>query len=306
LVFEHQLLTESFSTVLLVLIVSLLAGLIRTFHATKFILLSVLCIAGVFLRPGYIALPFILVGILVWYFRRKVVVVAGLMVLVVYIGVLLIYAQTNVRYFQYRGISRIRDVNMLGKILTLRLPIEHTPDVGGIKQIIQDYRRDYTDTNPWQVFMRFPQLFGTDYLNSLGDFVGAAIRDNAYAYFIASTAQIPGAILNVSDENEVAYTTKRLEPLFEFLNRAYYATQYVLLLLIIAGPVYIVRGLLRRSRYNTYLLILASISLYHIVVAVYLGYADYTRHLSVAYPFMYILAFIFLYDVWKLLKRVLV
>lgn len=294
MVFEHQLLTESFSLFCLLCIVFWLVKLMKTFSWRVFFMTSILSIFVVFLRPSYIALPLVVSGLVGWrYWRRQIVIAVGA-VSVVYASLLIAYMQTNATYYKYQGISRISDVNLLGKILTYKLPIDTTPDTTGVKQIIGDYLSWNPDPNPWSVFRSYPQLYTIAYAKPLGDFVHAVVRNNIGTYFVRATREIPASLIDVSGENEIAYSTKRFEWLFSWLNSMYYWSQYINLIILVAAPYYILAALRKKNAQTSGYMVLSIVALYHIAFAVYLGYADFARHLSVVQPLLYFLSFSFI------------
>lgn len=295
--FEHQLLTESFSVLSLLIITYMVVRLTKRFDWRSFYSTSVLMIVVVFLRPSYIALPLVVFAILCWRHRSKFILLASICMLIVYGSVLFIYAETNARLVQYRGISRISDVNLLGKILTLRLQVASAPESQGVKEIIREYMETNEDVNPWSVFRAYPLLYRSEYAKPLGDFVHSVVSANAPTYVYEATKQIPYSLIDISEENDILYTTQRFNTLFKFLDWIYYYSQYINLAVLCAAPWYIMVALRKRNTKNAGYLVISIMILYHIAFAVYLGYADFARHLSVIQPLLYVLSFSFIGNV---------
>jgi hypothetical protein len=281
---EFSILTEAFSTFWLIIVIFLTVQLFKRFVLWQYALLSVLLIAGVFLRPIYIAFPLLITAVLYWYHQKKIVLVSGITTLCVYAIILFTYSQVNLTTFAYNGISRISDVNLLGKILLYNLPIAHAPDSDGVKAIVEDYRKTVNVIDPWQVYVVNPKLYEKEYAEPMAKFVRSVVLANIPAYLIGATREVPGAIVDYGD---MIYNFKYANPLFKTITNFYHFLQYGTYMVFIISPWLIYKALKERSVKSAGLLLLALVSLYHIAFGVYLGYAEYGRHLSVAIPVMY-------------------
>jgi hypothetical protein len=294
IIFEANLLTEAFATLWLMVVVYLVVLLLKKFDWWKLMTISILFIIGVFLRPSYIAFPFVLLGLLVWYYPKKIIMAASAMSISLYLMTLVVYTQANALYFQYPGISRISDVNILGKILKFSLPLGHATEVMGIKQLVNAYMVDNPQgIDPWQIYVDHPELYNNEYAVPMHLFVGEVLRENIVTYIVESTKQIPTALTSVSEwADQVDMTRSGFGWFFDWLQYIYHYAQTINLIVIVTIPLTILEALRKKTFHNTVLLLLALTIAYHVGVGVYLGYADFGRHLGVMQPLIYSFSFI--------------
>lgn len=281
---EHSILTEAFSSLWLIGVLYLTVLLLRRFTLWQFVFTSILFVVGVFLRPTYIAFPLLVVGILIWHHRKKFVIVCGVTTLVIYGIILLTYSELNFMAYSYQGISRISDVNMLGKILLYNLPVDSAPDTAGIKTMINVYRKTINIPDPWQVFTRNPQLYGVAYAEPFSAFMRTVILQNFGSYLIGATRELPGALVVQGD---LVYNTLREGQFFKKLTLFDQSIRYIIFVEFFALPFIFYNAFQKQSVKTTGLLLMLLTSLYHIVFGVYVGYGEYSRHLSVSLPVTY-------------------
>lgn len=289
---EFSLLTEAFATLWLVALLYVSVLLLSRVDMRKSIMFAAFCILGVFLRPSYIVFPPVILAILLWHHRSRLVVAFSVVVLCIYGVTVSLYIQSNDRIYAYRGISRISDVNILGKILLYKLPVDTTAD-SVIKNRVVTYTQDFTDVSPWGLYRQYPDLFNNEYATPMSIFVRDVFRRNFGLYFIGATKELPGAIMEIGEVDPIIQRTARWETLFLVLSRVYRLTQLTHFILIIAIPFLIIDLMRKQTIQKSTVTLFAFVSLYHIALGVYMGYGEYVRHLSVVVPIMYIVSFWF-------------
>jgi hypothetical protein len=283
---EYALTTEVFAMFFLVLSVLLVVMLLRKFSLWKYCLLAVLTIIQVFLRPSNIMLPLIYCGMLVWHHRTRVVVLAVTGLLIFYSVIMSAYIHANDVYAGYRGISRISDMNLLGKIFTYKLPFDNTPDEEGIKPLLEDYSVHSANPDPWPLFVQHTELYLEKYAMPLHRMVMGVIKNNVGNYIVRSLADIPHALLDKTILLDNFTEDTRLGPYITALGHVYISVQIIDLLLFIAVPLYFVRSLKKRTVRTDGLLLISVLGLYYVLIGTFLSYNDYTRLFSIAQPFM--------------------
>ncbi len=232
-------------------------------HIGKGIGLTTLFIAGVFLRPSTILLPFLFICFLVWYVCKRAVVVWAVVTLILYTGVFVTYSGMNVRYFSYPGISRISDINLLGKILQYRLPVQQVKD-GAIKDIVAPYIRG-NQTDPWVVYRENPQMYDAKFAQPAHQFVMDVLGRNIGPYVLRSAGDIPVAMLTFGDSEYIPATQPFLTFFFSFLK---YVSRYLRMgyvLLFAALPVFTYRAWKKKSLYNVSLALFSFVGLYYVI-----------------------------------------
>jgi len=295
LLYENILLTETLSLLWLVTTMFLMVSALRRWLLGKGIALGVLFAIGVLLRPSIIFLPVLFASLLAWYWRKRIVVVWAVSTLVLYAGVLITYSRMNAQYFSYSGISRISDVNVLGKILQYRLSVQQVQG-GEIKDIVAPYISDH-QTDPWIIYAKNPQLYDAKYAAPTHQFVTDVIRHNIGLYILRSAQDIPVAMLTSGDIEYTLVARPFLNNFFGFLTyiNRYLRMGYVLL--FVALPVYLYRAWKKKSLYNVSLALFSFVGLYYVTTAVFLSYNDYGRLMLPAVPFLFVVSYWWCYQV---------
>lgn len=291
LINEFSILTEAFATLWLIIVLYLTVHQLHRLDVRATALLALLCIVGVFLRPGYILFPLVILGALVWHHRSRFSIALSIGVLCVYATTILFYVQENDINHSYRGISRIADVNMLGKILLYRLPVDSNAGIVG--QSVADHMKGSSDPSPWEVYRRYPELYSDQFAAPMSTFTRAVVRKHFLPYFIGATKELPGAIMEISQVDPIIHKTERFAGVFRILSQLYRWTQATHFILLFAVLFFLLKFWRKQTLHTSAAALFALTGLYHIVFGVYLGYGEYARHLSVAQPILYIVSFWF-------------
>lgn len=287
LAYERILLTETLSLLLLVATVFFMVSAMRRWHAGKGIALGALFIIGVLLRPSTIVLPFLFICFLVWYHRKRAVVAWSIMSLVLYAGVLATYSGMNARYFSYSGISRISDVNLLGKILSYRLSPERMPP-GEIKTIVSAYIRR-NETDPWAVYQEKVQLYEARYAVPMHNFVTKVLERNIGTYILRSLTEIPRAITG-SGDTDALFAGGIPGMVNRYIRMGY-------MLFFVGLPVSLYALGKKKTLFTAGMALFSGIGLYYVATAVFLSYNDYSRLILPAAPFLFVVSYWWVYQV---------
>lgn len=289
LINEFSLVTEAFATLWLVIVLYLTVIQLRWLNLRTTLLLALLCIVGVFLRPSYILFPLVVLGVLVWHHKSRLVLALSVSVLCIYATIILLYVQGNYVTHSYAGISRIADVNMLGKIFLYRLPVDNIPR-SEIGDRVATYMKESSDPSPWEVYRRYPDLYSDEFATPMSTFTRAVVRENFVVYLIGATRELPGAIMDIAHVEPIIYKTERFASVFLVLSHIYRWTQGLHFMLLLAVPLFML-DLWRKQTIETSAAVLFALTgMYHIVFGVYAGYEEYARHLSVAQPILYVVS----------------
>lgn len=291
--FERAILTESFYTVLLLGMLVLLQSLLRRYRVGLLLVLCVFCIVGVFLRPIMIGLPFIFFVFIGLRYRTRHVVVGVVVCTVLYVMALGVYSASNYRTAGYFGISRIGDVNLIGKILHYQLPIETIPDAGGAKEIIRSYRQDPRSPDPWGVLDRHPELYRQKAFASISMFSRNVILGSWPLFVWRAVLDVPGSISVISQSAEFPTGGN---PLLQML---WAIGPYLVIVnwgIVPALGFLLYEAIRRRRPVSWSVLILVATCVYFIASTVTITYDDYGRILLVILP---LLCSLFFWSVWR-------
>lgn len=274
--FERIILTETFSTTLLLCELVLAQALMIRYRVGLVLACVAVGILGVFLRPATILLPGVLLAIVAWSKPKKVVIAGCVVGIMIYMTALGTYARVNYETNGYLGISRISDVNVFGKMLELNLPIHTMPDTSGIRTAITEYRQITKTPDPWEFLRKYSVFDSPRGITELSLFSRHVIM-----------SELPLYLLGVFRQSAVALTQTRESVSW------YQAFMY----LYVATIVGVLFSFFRREES---MMLVAATCLYVFAVTVFLTYGDYGRHLVVISP---LLIFFSLWSVWQLVKK---
>lgn len=257
-----------------------------------FFLLSVF---GFLLRPVYIFLPVPILLLIVFYHRfKKQIIFAAFLILAVYFSIIGIYVNANRMQFDYPGVSRASDINLLGKILTLNLPVESAKNESAVFEAVNQYREDNKELHPWRFLDTYAGTFygNTSNLNSLSRFTKTVISHNLPTFVSLSTLALPASLLDISEKYILKEAgSDNLSFFFNLLFRFYHNLQYLTLIVFIAYPLSFYKFLKTRNFHNSSMLIIGTISLYQIIFSVFFSYAEFGRLISPSQPLLYLFSF---------------
>jgi hypothetical protein len=261
--------------------------LLKKFSATKFIIVTVLLILGVFLRPIYVAFPVIVFGVLCLRYANRKVFIWSIIAGAIYAGILVGYCRANYAVNGYNGISRISDANLLGEILLYRLPVENAPEASGIKTIVSAYMREGGVPDPWQVYLRNTQLYDVAYANPMHVFVVNVIAADFPLFFLRATEGIPGIISALSEFQNVSQRPGAQSILWDTAMYSSYVMQYTECILCLAAPILLYMVFKKRTVLRMSILFIVLTGLYHMIFTVYVSYEQRQRFLSEIIPLLY-------------------
>lgn len=289
LLLEHSILTESLSLCLLVLISYCTYCLIRKFSISAIGVLVMLWIGGVFLRPSFIGVPLLSVSIIWMRYRTMNIALLCALALVVYGGSVSMYSSVNANQNGVKGISRIGDINIWGKLLKMNV----SDTALGNSQIADMARnaRRVNATHPFEIFRQYPQLYQKKYAGEFHGFVTQVLRASYGAFIWDSFLSIPSVISSPTDLQDVTATTGKFDAFFKALKSFYGLLVYVAYIPLCAAPFALFVSWKKQevALYGQVFLLLVGV--YHIAVMALLSYNDFGRLMSTARPFLLVASY---------------
>ena len=295
---EKILLTESLAISLLILTFYLFIKLIKKPSKMHFLGIFILFLLNFLLRPIYIALPFVTMPIIILYFQNRKVIIKSVIVLSLFFLFILSYARHNAIHFQYAGISRNSDINLLGKILQFNLPVEAGKNASSyFYHNVLDYRKTAKSSMPFRFLENYDRdIYKKSYLfNELRQFNTKVIIHNFSAFIYKSTLQIPKALMEVSEVITLSKPQSgSLNIFFYQLFILYKNLQFLTFLIIPLYPLTVYQFFKKKNLLNTIILFLGTISIYQIIFAVFLSYGEFGRLICISQPLAYLYLFYWL------------
>ncbi len=273
--FERTILTETFSLTVILCQLVLAQSLMIRYRVGRVLAFAAVGILGVLLRPATILLPGVLLAVVMWNKRTKIVTSGCIMGMTIYMITVVTYAFANYRVNGYLGISRISDINIFGKVLELNLPVGTMSDTEGIRSAITKYRQTTTSPDPWEFLREYPVFNTPQLLTKLASFSRWVIVSDFPLYILGVFRQSASALTESSD---------RVVHVLQY----FYFTSVVGIFLVF------------HQKKEWSMMLVAATCLYVFAVTVFLTYGDYGRHLVVISPLM---TFFSLWSVWQLAKK---
>lgn len=294
---ERLLLTESFATFVLIALFFLS---VKIFQKPRFIFFTLFLFLSVFsvtLRPFNVGLPAVPLFVMMLYHRKlRIVIYAGL-VLFLYAVFIHVYSSVNLARWGFYGISRSSDINMLGKILEYKLPVDAGKDEKYIYSLVVDYQSQERDPHPFRFLEHYNLLNDSDIpkLIPLKKFGYQVIWANLPLYLLKSTELLPGALMDVSEKLVIMPPNINLISLMFNLDLAIARfVQIVFFPIFIFSFISLFQFLKSRTVLHAVMISAALISLYQIIFSVFIGHAEYGRLILPAQPVMYLFSFYWL------------
>lgn len=237
---ERMMLTESFA-------ISWVVVLAYFIVRKKLLPVTIWSLVGIYLRPSLVFLPLV---VFIFHKSKWLIIFAAFIVFHIYI---------NSTLWNYKGFQVIGEFNLLGRILTLNLPVDNS--FYGEK--IRDYRATGGIPNPYR-FLDWidPTIYvNSPRLNELATFNHSVIANNLPTFLWRALADIPQAVTGISQF--VKPTT------FQTPFQIFHAIGFAALLLTLPR-------------------ILSLVAIVHIVTSVLFGYEDFPRLVAPAIPLLYI------------------
>lgn len=302
---EFGMYTESFATFWLVSIVGMEILLLRKFSVGLFSLFIASCIIGVFLRPFYLFLPVFLLALLWRYHRTTPVLILSVYGLIAYMLCIVFYTQSNGILHQYYGLSRISDINLIGKIFEYDLPLSTNPADADIRVIVERFQKENTIKDPWYILIQNPVLYQGKYATKIHEFAVNTIKQSPVVYVYLSLKNIPVAISDTVVIPKNIYRTTRYKNLFDGLSALSEFLQLSYVLVIFSVPLSLWDVYKKKTLKATSMLCLGIICWYQILMSVFGSYDEYARLLSCMIPISYFVSFMVVYRIVHRMKRLL-
>lgn len=289
LLLEHTILTESFAVSWLVLVTYCTHILIRKFSAKTLGLLVLFWIIGVFLRPSFIAIPLLCVFVIWLRHRTARVMLLCFFALSVYGGIITVYSSVNSVQHGVRGISRIQDINIWGKLLHMNVK----DTVLGSSEIADMARsaRLVNRTHPFEIFRQFPILYQKKYAMLFHAFTSEVLHKSFGMFVLDSFLSIPTVISSPTDLQDITAKTGKFDELFTFLKWFYEILMYVAYISLFSLPFMVYFAWKKNTvELGTHIFI-SLVGVYHISIVAFLSYNDFGRLMSVGRPFLLVSAY---------------
>lgn len=299
---ERILLTESLGTFFLIFLFFVIIRILKQDKVVDYIYLLFLLVAGFLLKPFYLFLPFFVFPVIVYYRRNKTALWGSIIVIAGFSLSVLFYIERNSRLFDYRGINKISEINMLGKILELNLNVEPAKEVPYLYNNVKEYRAKGGEPMPYRFLEKYyfyddPVLF-----RELGKFNSLVIKGNFMNYFTGSLMQIPRGLVYMSE----LYILKRpresiLGDIFLNIAKFYKIMQYLNFIIFFSFPVTLYSFITGKSFRYAVLALLGVISLYQIFFSVFFSYGEFGRLISSGLPLIFLYS---LFSYWEIFKKI--
>ncbi|MBI4066294.1 hypothetical protein HY411_01115 [Candidatus Gottesmanbacteria bacterium] len=283
---ERALLTESISIALVTLMVSVFIDTWVQPRPRPILLLLVLGLLAAILRPALMVIPALAFILLLLKLKNTRLVGYSARALVVFLVFPIVYAAGNAWMWGYNGFSVIGEFNLLGRILTLQLPIEAGSGVPYFYDTMTSYRTKGRELNPYRYLDAVdPDIYAkTDRLNQLATFTHRVIAANTGTYLSGSFRDIPGAIAGVSP-----FILEPRGSVFAWLQRFSTALGAITLASVLFLPISLLR--LMRLPHGPHSIEtvfdgLGLVAWAHIGASVLLGYEDFGRLAAPSVPLL--------------------
>ena len=303
---ERILMAESLSTFWLVSLLFFIVKILKTEKTVYYFLLLPLFIIGFLIKPFYVFLPFFLTPFLC--FRRtKKAILPGVIVLLGFYLSVWGYTVRNEAVFHYRGVNKVSEINMLGKILQFDLNLEGAKNESFFYNSVKEYRMKKGEPMPYRFLEVYDFYHKPELVAELGRFNYTVIKSNFPDYFFKSVRQIPEAVVDIS---ELYVLRKPEENLLGFIffkvAEVYQKMQYLNFIVFFSFFAAISLFLKQRNIKYVFLSILGVISLYQILFSVFLSYGEFGRLISPGLPIIFLFSF-YSYDlIFKKMKALIV
>jgi hypothetical protein len=278
---ERAVLTEGIAVSLVLVVTAVLMRTLASPTTRKFILLFILFSLGFLLRPALLTLPVAVLPILAWHFRKKSKVVLSCVVtLVSFLLVPLLYMQLNRIGTGYTGIQIVGDIDILGRILETRLPVESARGTGYFYDTVKDYETKNLTYHPFRFLEYYdPGIYQKTYrFNELHRFNQTVILHELPQFLTNMITNVPEVLLEVN-----AYT---------WAPPGSKAVQYVTLIVPFLWVITLIQWLAHPTRDRTLIALLGTMVMSQVLLTAAVVYKDeggqYQRLLSVIRPQMFL------------------
>jgi hypothetical protein len=303
--FERSLLTETFALFWMTVFLGLSTFLLHTKKLYLFVFIFVWSILGFLLRPAYLPLPMILYCTILFFRPTRITAWFSALSIILYLFVIGSYMVSNQRMYQYGGMTRISDINLLGKILTLDLPIPNSGVSTRWQTIIAVHRKERSQKDPWRLMDRDWALYNESSLNELPVFTRTVILRSLPLYIVGTIREVAGSFFSVSEVvlSYADHGPNRAQVIFPWLD-FYRALQGLRIIVLLSFPIYFLATLKVQSYSMVGKTIIILLALSHTLFSVALSYNDFGRHLIVVNPLFFAAIALIFYDVWHFIRNI--
>ncbi len=284
LLLEHAILTEAFSFFWLSIVVYFSVLLFTRFSWRYIAVLTILWIIGMFLRPSVIGLPFLILGASILRYRTRRMLVASIISLILYVGVITVYSRVNLSQSGFSGISRIQDVNMWGKLLHMGISDQDLGDSDTARKAraaMQVHAK-----HPFEIFRQFPELYKREHAGTFHNFTTGLVRDHLGAYVAHSVTSLPAVVTSPTDIVDKTATTGKYDAFFAVLKLIYQRLVYLSFIPLFGVLFVLYRAIKKSDATLSGVLCITLIGVYHVAVSSLMAYDDFGRLLAVARPLL--------------------
>ncbi len=304
---ERSILSEGIAVSLLLFTTAALLNTIHTPTKRGFLMLFFLFASGFLLRPALLTIPIASLPILAWHFRKKTTIFA--LSLVTLIGFLLVpitYAQINRIVSGYNGIQIVGDIDILGRILETRLPIDSARGEGYFYTTVRDYETKNLTPHPFRFLEYYdPDIYQKmDRFNELRSFNQTVILHALPEFIKNAITNIPNVLLEINEFTKVTPSRNNaLATIVWALQQVYGKVQCVTILVPFVWVGVIILWLTKPTRTRTFTALLGTMVMSQILLTAAVVYQEYggqyQRILSVIRPQMFLFLFMSAYQVYN-------
>lgn len=282
--FEQMILTESISLFWMLMFIALALSLLKNIKLLPFLFFLLFSCIGVFLKPSILFLPALTMLYIVIMKRTKILIMYSVTFFCIYILTIGFYIQSNTKHFSYSGITRVSEVNVLGKILQFNLPITNVSSTNPWKKPIEEYRNQKREADPWRFLEVYPELTSIDATKQFRS-ISSTVLISSLPKFLYGNAAL--FAVSLVDRGETIQTFLRAlnHPGIHRWLEFYFSTWYLRLFILIGSLLL----LLGKSSYKQQQFYITCTVLFFTYLTVSLTYDDYGRHLLILEPLFYLL-----------------
>ena len=294
---DNALLTESLSISLMTAVLYLTLLVVKYNKWKYTFLLTLLLTIGYLLRPVFLVLPCCIYPILILKkqtLQKRIALVA--LGCITMIFPFLTYV-INTRTYEYRGLNHITDINVLGRLLKDKIPVESAKNNQFYSEVAKHIRGTNANSDPYYfLYTVDPTLLvrtnNRKELNELKDFTDTVIHNQWPAYTVGALRDIPSAL---GDPQNPIHKPENLSfheiwiPLYLLRN----VLQYLFTFLPILISLLVIRLLFSHGTtqyFKQSLLTIISLVVGFTLSVVGGGYSDFQRLLSPITPLVYFMA----------------
>ncbi|OGG11960.1 hypothetical protein A2Z00_04100 [Candidatus Gottesmanbacteria bacterium RBG_13_45_10] len=310
---ERTMLTEGLA---IPWIVALSAAMLFTLRARKawwYLVLEGLFILGFLLRPAFLFVPFVVVGVLLLHRRKAAMVIVGAIMLAIYLLVPLGYAKVNEHYHHYFGIQHVGDIDLLGRILEFRLPVDAATNYPFYYEAVIDSRKKgMVFPNPFRFLEYYdPYIYmegsdGAVHLNELPGFNKTVILHTIPTYVNHIILSLPKVLTEVCDFITIPPDTSAIASFFRVLRGIAIAMQYTFFAVPIFWFVSVYQCIRKPSSILAALVFFGALAVIQLLFTASVVYTDvdqqFGRIMAVVRPHMLLFLGLWMYHAWTHLR----